>query len=87
MPATFRKENHKVEVWLSPEEFAILERLAKKNKLSYSEYMRLAFVWDAVSDGDIQAMKLTTKRGLQKIWAKLKKQGLDLELHKKVETK
>lgn len=63
----------KVEVFLYPEEFEILKRRAEHENLSYSEKMRLAFMWDAVSDGDKEAIKLTAKRGLQKIWDKFKK--------------
>jgi hypothetical protein len=76
---------HKVEVFLYPEEFEILQKLADKEKTSYSEYMRLCFMWDAVCTGDTQAIRLTTKRGLRKVWNKFKQYGLFKEIEFKEE--
>lgn len=73
MKDKWKEGKTKVEVYLFPEEFEILKRLSNNANLSYSEYMRLAFMWDAVSDGDKDAIKLTAKRGLQKVWDKFKK--------------
>jgi hypothetical protein len=76
----FKEPRHKVEVFLPTEEFEVLERLADKNKVSYSEYMRLCFMWDAVCSGDRQAIRLTTKRGLRKVWNKFRQYGLIQEM-------
>ncbi len=70
----------KVEVYLYPVEQKILERLANAENISQSEYMRLAFMCDAVLDGDRQAIALTAKRGLRKIWDKIRGREVEVKL-------
>ncbi len=60
----------KVEVFLVPDEMEILKDLSEKDDVSYSEYMRLAFLSDAVFRGNQKAIKLTAKRMAQKLQAK-----------------
>lgn len=73
----------KVEVYMYPEEQRILERLANAQEISQSEYMRLAFMCDAVLDGDREAIKLTAKRGLQRIWDKIRGRRVEVKLVEK----
>jgi hypothetical protein len=79
----FKNERVKVEVFLFPREFEMLKRLATRANESYSEYMRLAFICDAVLDGDKEAVKLTAERGLQKIWDKIRGRKVDVKLVEK----
>ena len=66
-PKEFKKERHNIEVYLFPEEFEILKELADADKESYSEYLRLAFMFDAVTRGNVKAIKLTSLRGVEKL--------------------
>jgi hypothetical protein len=45
--------------------------------------MRLAFMCDFVLDGDVQAIKLTAKRGLQKLWNKITRRKIEVKLVRK----
>jgi len=70
------KDKIKVEVYLTPEEFEILKKLTAKTGDTYTEYMRQAFIWDAVSAGNPDAVKLTTKRMVELLKKKYEGYGL-----------
>jgi len=70
----FKEENHKIEVYLDAEEMKILKKLSAKDNTSYAETLRLALIWDAFSQGNLDAAKLVSKRTAGKIRKKV--QGL-----------
>lgn len=80
MKDKWKEGRERVEVFLYPEEFKILKDVCKKANESYSEYIRMALMWDLVSDGNIEAMKLTAKRGVHKVLNRLRQKGVLSEL-------
>ncbi len=52
----------RVEVRVSPEEYDILDRVAKKNGATVSEYLRWMAVWAAMKSGDRGALSFAAKR-------------------------
>lgn len=43
---------------VSPEERALIEKCAKKEKITVSEYVRTSLLMEMVLDGEFQAMKI-----------------------------
>lgn len=52
----------RIEVRVSPEEYDILDRVAKKNDVTVSEYLRWMAVWAAIKSGDRGALSFVAKQ-------------------------
>lgn len=52
----------RIEVRVSPEEYEILERVAKKKQATVSEYLRWMAIWAAFKSGDRGALSYVAKR-------------------------
>jgi len=52
----------RIEVRVSPEEYDILERVAKKKDATVSEYLRWMAMWAAIKSGDRGALTFTANR-------------------------
>lgn len=52
----------RIEVRVSPEELAILEEMAEKNKTTVSDYLRWMGLWEAVTKGNRLALKLIKEK-------------------------
>lgn len=52
----------RIEVRVSPEEYDILDRVAKKNAVTVSEYLRWMAVWAAIKSGDRGALSFVAKQ-------------------------
>jgi hypothetical protein len=52
----------RIEVRVSPEEYEILERVAKKKQATVSEYLRWMAMWAAFKSGDRGALRYVAKR-------------------------
>jgi hypothetical protein len=55
------KRTNKIEVFLSDYEYEFITEMARKEKLKYSEYIRIAIICDAVLGGNKKAIKYTLK--------------------------
>ena len=49
--------SERIEVRVSPEEVEIIRRMAEKNGISPSDYLRWMGLWEAVKKGDRQALR------------------------------
>lgn len=58
----------RVEVRISPEEYEILDRVAGKNGVSISDYLRWMAMLGAVKSGDKGALKLLGSRVRDAMW-------------------
>lgn len=52
----------RIEVRVSPEEYDILDRVAKRNKVTVSEYLRWMAMWAAFKAGDRGALRYVGER-------------------------
>lgn len=52
----------RIEVRVSPEEYDILDRVAKKKDVTISEYLRWMAMWAAIKSGDRGALSFVAKR-------------------------
>ncbi len=52
----------RIEVRVSPEELDILDRVAKKNGVTVSDYLRWMAIWAAVKSGDRGALQYAGAR-------------------------
>lgn len=52
----------RIEVRVSPEEYDILDRVAKTNSVTVSEYLRWMAMWAAIKAGDRGALSYVAKR-------------------------
>ena len=52
----------RIEVRISPEEYEILERVAKRKQVKVSEYLRWMAMWAAFKSGDRGALRFAAKR-------------------------
>jgi hypothetical protein len=52
----------RIEVRVSPEEYDILDRVAKKKQATASEYLRWMAMWAAIKSGDRGALSFAAKR-------------------------
>ncbi len=57
-----RNRTLRVEVRISPEEYAILDRVAKKKQVTVSDYLRWMAMWAAFKSGDREALRFAAKR-------------------------
>jgi hypothetical protein len=73
MTKEWKDKRVKVEVFLHPDEFQILKELAEKEKSTLGEYMRQAFMADAVIDLNTKAIKLTASRAKEMLLSRLKR--------------
>lgn len=73
MTKEWKDKRVKVEVFLHPDEFEILKKLAQKGKSNLGEYMRQAFMADAVMELNTKAIWLTSSRAKEKLLARLKR--------------
>lgn len=71
-----REEKIKVEVYLVPEEFEILKEISQGDKITMAQCMREAFLVDAVTRGNIKALKLQVARGAELMKKKWQQYGL-----------
>jgi hypothetical protein len=73
MTKEWKDKRVKVEVFLHPDEFDILKELAEKEKSTLGEYMRQAFMADAVMELNTKAIRLTASRAKEKLLGRLKR--------------
>lgn len=52
---------------VDPRVWALIEKAAKAQKVSVSSYVEGALLWDLISDGNVEALKIATGRILGKI--------------------
>lgn len=52
----------RIEVRVSPEEYDILDRVAKRNHVTVSEYLRWMAMWAAFKSGDRGALRYVGER-------------------------
>lgn len=52
----------RIEVRVSPEEYDILDRVAKKKQVTVSDYLRWMAMWAAFKSGDPAALRFAAKR-------------------------
>ena len=52
----------RIEVRVSPEELEIIKRMAEKNGVSTSDYLRGMGLWEAVKKGDRKAWKMLRQK-------------------------
>jgi uncharacterized protein (DUF1778 family) len=52
----------RIEVRVSPEELEIIKRMAEKNGVSPSDYLRWMGLWEAVRKGDRKAWKMLRQK-------------------------
>lgn len=73
MTKEWKDKRVKVEVFLHPDEFDILKELAEKGQSTLGEYMRQAFMADAVMELNTKAIRLTASRAKEKLLSRLKR--------------
>lgn len=59
MPAYPVERTKKFDVYVTNKEYDIIKELADNEGLTYSEYIRVAVICDAVLSGNMKAVKLT----------------------------
>ena len=66
---------------VTPEERKIIEKRAKKEGTSTSNYIRGCVLMEMVLDGDFQAMKIVGAEVGRKVWQGLRKRADELEAY------
>ena len=66
---------------VTPEERRIIEKRAKKEGTSTSNYIRGCVLMEMVLDGDFQAMKIVGAEVGRKVWQGLRKRADELEAY------
>lgn len=57
----------RVTITIDPAVLALAEKTAKAHGWALSSYFEGAVVWDQISDGNVQAMKIATERIMAKV--------------------
>jgi hypothetical protein len=63
----------RIEVRVSPEEYDILDRVAKRNKVTVSEYLRWMAMWAAFKSGDRGALRYVGERIKDDYWENMQR--------------
>ena len=66
------RKAHQYNIRLTPEEKALLERRAKREKMTESEYLRVCMVIDSVVSGDLEALKIVGQGMSEKLAEKVR---------------
>jgi len=86
MPVYGILRKHEIKVYFSDEELAIVKEMASEDRLSISEYIRVALIADACTSYNLKAWKLTYNNASRKAkeWFH-RKMGLKGRVMEKVE--